>query len=74
MTGPRRIETRRAGTEGTMFSTALRKIHRLSRRLWVRVTLVSGIAFVALGAAKLFGQLDALSLSARKGRGRLAEV
>lgn len=63
MTGPRRIEARRAATEGTMFSTALRKIHRLSRRLWVRVTLISGLAFVALGAAKLFGPMIPEGLS-----------
>ena len=46
-----------------MFSTLLRKIHRLSRRLWVRVMLISGLAFVALGAAKLFGPMipDGLS-------------
>jgi uncharacterized membrane protein len=46
-----------------MFATVLRKIHRLSRRLWVRVTLISGLAFVALGAAKLFGPMipDGLS-------------
>ncbi|EYD71851.1 DUF2254 domain-containing protein [Limimaricola hongkongensis] len=46
-----------------MFVTILRKIHRLSRRLWVRVTLISGLAFVALGAAKLFGPMipDGLS-------------
>lgn len=46
-----------------MFPTLLRKIHRLSRRLWVRVALISGLAFVALGAAKLFGPMipDGLS-------------
>ncbi|MGX9855535.1 DUF2254 domain-containing protein [Limimaricola variabilis] len=46
-----------------MFATTLRKIHRLSRRLWVRVALISGMAFVALGAAKLFGPMipDGLS-------------
>ncbi len=40
-----------------MFSTTLRKIHRLSRRLWVRVAMISGMSFIALGAAKLFGGL-----------------
>ncbi|SDE11012.1 DUF2254 domain-containing protein [Limimaricola pyoseonensis] len=40
-----------------MFSTILRKLRRLSRRLWVRVALISGLLFVALGAAKLFGPM-----------------
>lgn len=40
-----------------MFKTWLRKLHRLSRRLWVRVFIISVMGFVALGLAKLFDPL-----------------
>ncbi len=50
-----------------MFATTLRKIHRLSRRLWVRVALISGMAFVALGAAKLFGPMIPTDSQRRSG-------
>lgn len=40
-----------------MLSTLLRKLRSISRRLWVRVALVSLLSVLAIGLAKLFGPL-----------------
>ncbi len=48
---------------GRMIATLLRQLHRLSRRLWVRVLLISMLSFVAIGMAKLFGALIPEGLS-----------
>ncbi|PYE86088.1 DUF2254 domain-containing protein [Pseudoroseicyclus aestuarii] len=40
-----------------MFSTALRKLHRLSRRLWVRVAAISVMGVLGVALAKLLGPL-----------------
>ncbi|SMY07458.1 DUF2254 domain-containing protein [Flavimaricola marinus] len=40
-----------------MNTTLLRKARSISRRLWVRVALISVLGFVAIGLAKLFGTL-----------------
>ena len=40
-----------------MLSTTLRKLHRLSRRLWIRVLLIASLGLIALAASKLLDPL-----------------